>query len=42
MLVRREGDTLKQLPMRLETAIDKAIEEEIFIYKINNGPDDRI
>ena len=42
MLVRREGETLEQLLMRLETAIDKAIEEEIFIDEINNGPDDRI
>ncbi len=42
MLVRREGETLEQLLMRLETAIDKAIEEEIFIDEINNGRDDRI
>lgn len=42
MLVRREGETLEQLLMRLEAAIEKAIEEEIFIDEINNGPDDRI
>ena len=42
MLVRREDDTLEQLLMRLETAIDKAIEEDIIIDEINNGPDDRI
>ncbi len=42
MLVRREGETLEQLLMRLEMAIDKAIEEEIFIDEINNGPDNRI
>ncbi len=42
MLVRRDGETLKQLMMRLETAIDKAIEENNFIDEINNGPDDRI
>ena len=42
MLVRRDDETLEQLLIRLETAIDKAIEEEIFIDEINNGPDDRI
>lgn len=42
MLVRREGETLEQLLMRLEAAIEKALEEEIFIDEINNGPDDRI
>ena len=42
MLVRRDGETLEQLLIRLETAIDKAIEDEIFIDEINNGPDDRI
>jgi hypothetical protein len=42
MLVRRDGETLEQLLIRLETAIEKAIEEEIFIDEINNGPDDRI
>lgn len=42
MLVRRDGETLGQLLMRLETAIDKAIEEDIFIDEINNGTDDRI
>ena len=41
MLVRREDETLEQLLMRLETAIDKAIEEDIIIDEINNGPDDR-
>jgi len=42
MLVRRQGETLEQLLMRLETAIEKAVEEQIFIDEINNGPDDRI
>ena len=42
MLVRREGETLEELLMRLEAAIEKALEEEIFIDEINNGPDDRI
>jgi len=42
MLVRREGETLEQFLMRLEMAVGKAVEEEIFIDEINNGPDDRI
>ena len=42
MLVRREDETLEQLLMRLDTAIEKAIEEDIIIDEINNGPDDRI
>ena len=42
MLVRRDDETLEQLLMRLETALDKAFEEEIFIDEFNNGPDDRI
>ena len=42
MLVRRESETLEQLLIRLEAAIEKAVEEEIFIDEINNGPDDRI
>ena len=42
MLVRREDETLEQLLMRLETAVEKAVEEEIFIDEINNGSDDRI
>ena len=37
-----KDETLEQLLMRLETAIEKAIEEDIFIDEINNGPDDRI
>ena len=42
MLVRRNNETLEQLLMRLETAVEKAVEEETFIDEINNGPDDRI
>ncbi len=42
MLVRRKDETLEQLLMRLETALNKAYEEEIFIDEFNNGPDDRI
>ena len=42
MLVRREGETLEKLLLRLEAAIEKAVEEEIFIDEINNGPDDGI
>ena len=39
MLVRRDDETLEQLLIRLEAAIDKAVEEEIFIDEINDGPD---
>ena len=42
MLVRRDDETLEQLLMRLETAVEKAVEEEIFIDEFNNGSDDRI
>lgn len=42
MLVRRDGETLYELLERLETAIDKAHEEEIFVDEINNGPDRRL
>ena len=36
MLVRRDGETLGQLLLRLDAAIDKAIEEGILIDEINN------
>ena len=39
MLVRRNGETLDQLLVRLDHAIEKAIEESIVIDEINNGPD---
>jgi len=42
LLVRRDDETLKQLLMRLETALGKAYEEEVFIDEINHGSDDRI
>ena len=42
MLVRRDGETLEQLLVRLDHAIGMAEEEEIFIDEINHGPDDRI
>ncbi len=42
MLVRRDDETLEQLLMRLETAVEKAVEEEIFVDEFNNGSDDRI
>ena len=42
MLVRRDGETLEQLLLRLDRAIDMAVEEDIFIDEINNGTDDRI
>ncbi len=36
MLVRRDGETLEKLLMRLDTAIDKAVEKGILIDEINN------
>ncbi len=42
MLVRRNGETLKQLLVRLDRAIEMAVEDEIFIDEVNNGPDDRL
>ena len=35
MLVRRDDESLEQLLIRLDTAIDNAIEDEIFIDEIN-------
>ncbi len=34
MLVRRDGETLEQLLVRLDRAIDMAVEEDIFITKL--------
>lgn len=42
MLVRRDGETLEQLLLRLDRAIDMTIEDDIFIDEINHGMDDRI
>ena len=42
MLVRRDGETLAQLLIRLDRAIEMAEENEIFIDEVNTGPDDRI
>jgi len=42
MLMRRDDETLAQLLMRLEAAIDLAYEEQIFIDEVNGGPDDRV
>jgi len=42
MLVRRDGETLEQLLIRLDVAIEKAVEEEIITDEINNGADDGI
>ena len=42
MLVRRDGETLEQLLIRLERAIEMAEEDEISIDEVNNGPDDRL
>ena len=39
MLVRRKGETLGQLLVRLDQAIEKATEESIVIDEINNEPD---
>ena len=38
MLVRRQGETLEALLTRLDQAIDKAINEEIFTDEINTSP----
>jgi hypothetical protein len=42
MLERRNGETLERLLVRLDRCIEMAVEDEIFIDEINNGPDDRI
>jgi len=42
MLVRRDDETLEQLLIRLDVAIEKAVEEEIFTDEINNGPDEGV
>ncbi len=42
MLVRRKNETLGQLLIRLDHAIEKVTEDEIFIDEINHGPDNRI
>jgi len=42
MLVRRDGESLEQLLIRLDRAIEMAVEEEIFIDEINYGLDERV
>jgi hypothetical protein len=42
MLVRRDGETLGQMLIRLDRAIEIAAENETFIDEINHGPDDRL
>jgi hypothetical protein len=42
MLVRRDGETLGQLLIRLDRAIEIAADNEAFIDEINNGPDERL
>lgn len=42
MLVRRHGESLEQLLMRLDRAIEMSVEDEIFIDEINYGTDDRL
>jgi len=39
MLVRRDGETLVQLLIRLDKAIELAQEGDRFIDEVNNGPD---
>jgi hypothetical protein len=38
MLVRRKGETFLQLLARLDDAIAKALDEEIYVDEINDGP----
>ena len=38
MLVRRNGETLDQLLVRLDEAIEKATEENIVTDEVNNAP----
>ncbi len=42
MLVRRDGDSLGQLLIRLDRAIEIAAEDETLVDEINNGRDDRL
>lgn len=42
MLVRRDGESMEQLLIRLDRAIEMAVEDEIFIDEINYGLDDRL
>jgi hypothetical protein len=42
MLIRRDGETLGQLLIRLDRAIELATEDEVFVDEINNGPDSRL
>lgn len=39
MLVRRDGETLAQLLVRLDKAIEQAYEHDHFIDEVNSGPD---
>lgn len=39
MLVRRDGETLAQLLVRLDRAIEQAYEHDYFIDEVNSGPD---
>lgn len=41
MLVRRDGETLGQLLVRLDEAIEKATEENIVTDEVNNAPNFR-
>ena len=40
MLVRREDETLRQLLIRLDRAIEIALEDQAPVDEVNNGYDD--
>jgi len=42
MLVRRDGETLRQLLIRLDRAIEISADNEAFNDEINNGPVERL
>jgi hypothetical protein len=42
MLVRREGETLNQLILRLDRAIHVAWTDDRFTDEVNDGPSDRL
>jgi hypothetical protein len=41
-LVRRDGETLKRFFLRLDRAIELALEDQVFIDEVNDGPDERL
>lgn len=42
VLVRRDGETLCKPLSRLDRAIEMALDDELFIDEVNNGPDERL